>query len=275
MESILINILLMIATAILGGFFGALFPSWLQQRKACKLRNIAMRGLRIFEKYAKEGKTYDVAANDFNNELDIIEKRAVLVALCKLGIPVERPVDRVFDIKNVRFEHKVISKETIELMKGQLNKGNCDTMFFSNIDEYFSSNNRLLAIRAVAKKYVDEDFSKCHCDKEKQQINHPCLATNLFTPGELNVLNVFRFHTCLDTYFDNAGNANLQKMEQLKKEIDLGIWDTYLFWDWESYQNLQNQNNMAVVFTNVIKNNTIQQPTNNIKSDVSTEIPTK
>lgn len=67
-----------------------------------------------------------------------------------------------------------------------------------------------------------------------------------------------------------------KKMEQLKKEIDLGIWDTYLFWDWESYQNMQNQNNMAIAFANVIKNNAMQQqPTTNIENEVGKEIPSK
>ena len=276
MNTILLDFVMLILAALFGGFFGALYPNWFQQRKVGKVRNLAIRALRIFEKYAKDGQTYDLAANDFNNELDIVEKRAVLVALCKLGIPVEKTVDSVFDIKNVRFERKVISKNTIGLMMGQLNKGNCDSMFFSDIDEYFSSNNRLLAVRAVAKKYVDEDLSKCRCDKERMQVTHPDIANNKFTPGELNVLNVFRFRTCLDTYFDEAGNANPQKMEQLKKEIDLGIWDTYLFWDWESYQIMQNQNNMAIAFANVIKNNAMQQqPTTNIENEVGKEIPSK
>lgn len=75
--------------------------------------------------------------------------------------------------------------------------------------------------------------------------------------------------------FDANGKAIPEKMTTLKNEIDLGIWDTYLFWDWESYQNLQNQNNIAVVFANVMKNNTVQQPTINIKGDVSNELPAK
>ena len=126
MNTILLDFVMLILAALFGGFFGALFPNCFQQRKVGKVRNLAIRALRIFEKYAKDGQTYDLAANDFNNELDIVEKRAVLVALCKLGIPVEKTVDSVFDIKNVRFERKVISKNTIGLMMGQLNKGNCD-----------------------------------------------------------------------------------------------------------------------------------------------------
>mgnify|MGYP006945588885 FL=1 len=52
-------------------------------------------------------------------------------------------------------------------------------------------------------------------------------------------------------------------MEELKTEIDLGLWDTYLFWDWEAYQNLQNQNYLAGVIANAMNAN-IQ---NSIKLD--------
>ena len=218
---------------------------------------------------------YDTAASDFNNELNVVEKRAVLVALCKLGIPVVKPVDNVFDIAHIRFEHVVISKDSLFLMTEQINKGNCDTMFFSDVDEYFSSNSRLYATRAVAKKYVDVDLSKSRLNKDTQQIIHPDLATNLFTPGELNILYVFRYHTTLDTYFDGAGNANHSRMQQLKKEIDLGLWDTYLFWDWEAYQSVRNQNNMAVTFANMMQNNFAQQCTTQIDNKDRVEAATQ
>ena len=53
-------------------------------------------------------------------------------------------------------------------------------------------------------------------------------------------------------------------MQQLKKEIDLGLWDTYLFWDWEAYQSVRNQTNMAVTFANMMQNNFAQQCTTQI-----------
>ena len=148
-------------------------------------------------------------------------------------------------------------------------------MFFSDVDEYFSSNSRLYATRAVAKKYVDVDLSKSRLDKDVQQIIHPDLATNLFTPGEFNILYVFRYHTNLDTYFDGAGNANQTRMRQLKKEIDLGLWDTYLFWDWEAYLSIKNQNNMAVAFANVMQNNFAQQCTTQIDNKNRVEAATQ
>lgn len=255
MDPIFSNISITILTAIISGFLGAWFQYWFQNRKVNKVRGIAIKALKIFQGYAKKKQTFDMVASEFNNKIDIVEKRAVLVALCKLGIPVVRPVDDSFHIENVRFEHEEIDKETIELMIGQVNKGNCDDLFFSDVETYFSSNTRLMAVRAVAKKYVDIDFAYCYYDKQKDQIMHTKIATDLFTPGELNILAVFKLRSSWDTFFDLNGKVILEKLYNLKKEIDLGIWDTYLFWDSESYLNIQTQNRMANVITNVVLQN--------------------
>lgn len=255
MDTILIQIAIIIITALVGGFFGAWFQYWFQNRKVTKVRRIAIKALRIFLDYAKKNQTFDMAASEFDNKINIVEKRAVLVALCKLGIPIVKPVDDTFCIDHVRFEKEKIDKETVTLMIEQVNKGNCDELFFSDVEAYFSSNSRLLAVRAVAKKYVDIDFSKCVYDKKQGVINHPKIPTDLFTPGEINVLSVFRMRTCWDIYFDENGNAIPEKMANLKKEIDLGVWDTYLFWDWESYQNIQSQSKMANVFATMMLQN--------------------
>lgn len=239
MVSVSFKIFVILLSAIAGGFLGAWFSYRFQRRKIVKVRRIAIKALEIFLNYAKKRQTYDLAAPEFDNKINIVEKRAILVALCKLGIPVVRPVDEVFCIKHIRFEHEEIDRDTIKLMIEQVDKGNCDELFFSDVEGYFSSNSRLMAVRAVAKKYVDIDFSKCIYDKKNNVINHPKLPSDLFTPGEFNVLSVFRQRTNWDVYFDVTGKAILEKMTTLKKEIDLGIWDSYLFWNWESYQNMQ------------------------------------
>ena len=69
-----IEILIPILAALLGGFFGAWFQNMFLLHKTNKVRNIAIRGLRVFKKYAKDGQTYDTATSDFNNELNIVEK---------------------------------------------------------------------------------------------------------------------------------------------------------------------------------------------------------
>ena len=64
-------------------------------------------------------------------------------------------------------------------------------------------------------------------------------------------------------------------MQQLKKEIDLGLWDTYLFWDWEAHLSVRNQNNMAVTFANMMQNNSAQQCTTQIDNKDREEATTR
>lgn len=100
-----------------------------------------------------------------------MEKRAVLVALCKLGIPVVKPVDNVFDIAHIRFEHVEISKDSLFLMTEQVSKGNCDTIDLSvlqgkkkmPIKGYWS--NYMVHSNATGKFQsikFDEEFEKNH-----------------------------------------------------------------------------------------------------------------
>lgn len=124
MVSILVKIVVIVVSAIAGGFFGAWFSYRFQSRKIVKVRRIAIKALEIFLNYAKKRQTYDLAASEFNNKINIVEKRAILVALCKLGIPIVKPVDDVFCIEHVRFEHEEIYRDTINLMIEQINKGN-------------------------------------------------------------------------------------------------------------------------------------------------------
>lgn len=86
-----LSILVALLSAFLGGYFGAWFQHWFQKRKVHKVRQIAIKALDVFGRYAKQGQSFDMAASEFNNSLDVVEKRAVLVALCKLGIPVVKP----------------------------------------------------------------------------------------------------------------------------------------------------------------------------------------
>lgn len=211
MDPIFSNISITILTAIISGFLGAWFQYWFQNRKVNKVRGIAIKALKIFQGYAKKKQTFDMVASEFNNKIDIVEKRAVLVALCKLGIPVVRPVDDSFHIENVRFEHEEIDKETIELMIGQVNKGNCDDLFFSDVEAYFSSNTRLMAVRAVAKKYVDMDFSKCEWDNENNVLSHSKDSLQLFTPGELNIVSVLEFVLVGEIILIKMENQSLKK----------------------------------------------------------------
>lgn len=95
---IVINVFSALLAAFLGGYFGAWFQHSFQNRNVNKVRKIAIKALDVFSRYAKQGQAFDKEASEFNNSLDVVEKRAILVALCKLGILVVKPINDLFQI---------------------------------------------------------------------------------------------------------------------------------------------------------------------------------
>lgn len=39
-------------------------------------------------------------------------------------------------------------------------------------------------------------------------------------------------------YFKSDGTPDMEKQDKLKQEIDMGLWDNYLLWSNEAYDNL-------------------------------------
>ena len=82
-------ILVPILTAVLGGWVGAFFGSKYRKNEELeekeKIRSIAIKALNIIKSYSK--KSYREAEGEFNKSLSIAEKRTIIVALHKLGIP--------------------------------------------------------------------------------------------------------------------------------------------------------------------------------------------
>ena len=224
---------------------------------------MAVKALNIFKEYAQQKKSYAETASEFNTKLSISEKRAVVVALHKLGVPFETPTKDTFDIKNIRFKDIVIDKDEIVAMIVQIDKGNCDTLFFTDIESYFTTNLRLNAVRNVGKKYVEEVHSKSWVEKEKPNtIVNPVDWYKQFTPGELQTILVLRTQLANTEYFSQNGRADSNKIKDLIREIEIGLWDNYLFYDYESFTNIQAQHNLANVVQNMIMMN--QQQVHNV-----------
>ena len=91
--------LIAISTAIIGGligtYSGARFLNMREESKMKEVRAIAIKALDVLKKYSKQ--SYRNAENDFNTSLSLVEKRTVLVALHKLGIPIGIPSDEEID----------------------------------------------------------------------------------------------------------------------------------------------------------------------------------
>ena len=87
--SIIIYVLVPILTAVLGGWIGAFFGNKYRENRESRekeiVRNIAIKALNILKSYT--GKSYRETEGEFNKSMSIAEKRTVVVALHKLGIP--------------------------------------------------------------------------------------------------------------------------------------------------------------------------------------------
>ena len=92
-----IDITVALASALIGTYFGTFFLAKREENKVKKVRAIAIRALEIIKGYAKYNGTYNKACQELNTKLNIAEKRAVIVALHKVGLPIQTPVNTPFD----------------------------------------------------------------------------------------------------------------------------------------------------------------------------------
>lgn len=245
----MISIIVTLLTTAIGAFVGTLYGSKklyeYQQSGKISTRKTALKAVEILKKYA--GQPYYNAQSDFNTSLSISEKRAVLVALHKLGVPILVPASIAFQISNIQFSDIIISKEELESISSQIEKGNCDYLFYEDVEKHFSSNLRLNTLRELAKRYVNNVMKNSRYENGK--ISNPNnWATTYFTPGEVQAILVFHYRVSDSIYYEDNGNLKSDITDKLITEIEIGLWDNYLFWDYAAHQNVQNQN----ILTNII-----------------------
>lgn len=260
LASRLIPILTAAIGALIGTFGGAWFLYRRQEDKIENVRLIAIKALKIFLEYAKQKKSFVEASSEFNTKINVSEKRAIVVALHKLGVPFEPPTNDILNIKRLNFKDVVIDKDEIKTMISQINKGNCDNHFYTDIESYFTSNLRLNAVRNAGKKYVKEVLANSCIDKSNSNvIINPDDWSKRLTPGELQTILVLRHQLANTDYFLTNGNADLEKIKILIREIEIGLWDNYLFYDYDAFMNIRAQSSLANAVQNIISNN---QPVN-------------
>ena len=253
MNEIIIPIATAIIGALIGTYGGAYFIGRKQEKRMKKVRAIAIKALRVLKKYSKQ--SFRNAENDFNTSLSIVEKRTILVALHKLGIPIGIPSDEVFNIQKIYFIDMVIDKDELDGIILQISKGYCDNLFYIDPDTYFAANYTLFAMRNIAKKYVRDVLSKSKCDENKK-VWYPENWVVSFGVGEYQSLRILHEQLCVDFIYDKDGNAIPEKMEQIIHEIDRGIWDNSLQSNYEIYKNAKSQTEMSNVFQTLVT----QQP---------------
>jgi hypothetical protein len=237
-------IALALFSGFIGTFFGAYFLNWRSERKISGVRKIAIKCLNKIKDYDKSGKTYKNVEDEFNNDITTAEKRAVLVALQKIGVPVKFPFQQPFNIRVITFYPELINSKEVEEMIAQIKTGNCDHLFFSDPDIYFTENNRIKAMRTVAKNCVNNALRQSYVgENESGNLERvlPKVWSDSISGGEMNVLLVFLSKTNNDSYYNADNKADQKKMDSLVKEIELGLWDTYLQWDHDSFRSMNQQ----------------------------------
>ena len=253
MENIIATLLTALVGGLIGTYCGACFLNLREDYKMKKVRAIAIRSLDIIKKYSKQ--SYRNAENDFNTSLSITEKRMIIVALHKLGIPMGIPTNEIFDIKKIYFLDKVIDKEELDSIAFQIEKGYCDKLFYQDPDTYFATNYTIFAMRNAGKKYVKEVLSKMVINPKTKQFKEPISdLSQIFSLGEFKAIQVLREQIRDQMYFDENGQPIKDKLDTLIKDIDLGLWDSYLMWNYEAYQSVKMQIDLGHTIANVSSN---------------------
>lgn len=249
---IMATILSGIIGAFIGTFLGALLLWRFNERKTFKTRKIALRAIELFKKYGKSHGDYSKANEEFNSSLNLVEKRSVLVALDKLGVPFLKSEDGAFNIKRIQLQKVEIDVAELDDMAGQIKEGNCDSFFFEDVDRHFTEGARIVVLRRLAVRWVDEVLSKSSC--QNGTITYPNDWTDKFTWGEKLNIGTFRFNVVSSEYFQENGAPSVDRLKSLVEEISIGLWDSYITWSFDAYQNMQSATNLNVQMMKLAEN---------------------
>ena len=243
--STIVTIISGVIGAFIGTYFGAVFSAKRQEKRLQEVRNMALKAIKIFQDYAHNGKTFDETVDQFNNTMSIAEKRAVIVALHKLGIPVQVLSNEPFSILKVTFDHCVIDKDELDAIANQIKLGHCDNLFHIEPEKYFDENIRQKSLRSVAKRWVKEVFVHSTITQDRKTAIYPEDWGNMFSLGEKQAILVFKERVQSEEFYHPNGTINEKKINELLRDIDCGLWDICLYWDYINYRNAVNTSEMA------------------------------
>lgn len=254
-----------IAGGLIGTYCGAFFINLDTKKKFKDARKIAIRALDIFKKY--KDKKYEDASNEFNASLTRAEKRIILVALYKIGIPISTERMGGTNDYEIMFRCECISINDIIAMKNQINSGKYDHLFFDDPDEFFSKKILTDYKRSIGIKFVNNVFMKSIIIIENgvKKIKYPDGWMNLFSVGEMNIAYIMQEKLRSDSLYEELTRLPKQKSaNDIINEINIGLWDTYLDWVYEAFSNVQSQKVVAdtVAYTIKIQQQCLMQQQN-------------
>ena len=164
----------------------------------------------------------------------------------------EIPSLNIFNIRSINLKNATIDKIEIDAMIQQIEKGHCDNLFFLDVDTYITTNQKILTLRPIAKKFANEVLSK------SKLVNTSIIyADDLFlhfSYGEIQNILVFKERLANQYYYLKNGDIDNKKIIELLKEINIGICDRYISWDYEADQNMKSQIKMFHSLNNTQSN---------------------
>lgn len=253
MDPIVYSLLSGAIGAIIGTFGGTYLIICKQDRAKKATRKMAIKAINLFSKYSKKDGTFNLAEQEFNSTISLAEKRTILVALHKLGIPVIVKPDSDFSIEKVCFDCVKIDRDELIAISNQIEKGLCDHLFYTDPESYFKEGIRLSTLRSLAKRWTTDVLMNSSFNMETNTVYYPHNWFSRYSWGEKLALAVFKVRVSINEYFDSDGKTSKDKVEQLMKEIDRGLWDNCLYWDIEAYQNIQSANNLNNQFSSFLQ----------------------
>lgn len=255
-----ITLLSGVVGAFIGTYFGAVFSARRQEKRLREVRKMALKAINIFRSYAHGGKTYDETADQFNNSMSVSEKRSAIVALHKLGIPVQVLSNESFNISKVTFARQIIDKEELDAISSQIESGYCDTLFHSDPEKYFDDNIRQKSLRTVAKRWVQEVLVNSTLSEDRQIVTYPKDWFNEFSLGERYAICVMKERISTEEYFNSNAQIDKKKIADLLRDIDYGLWDNCLYWDYTNYRSVISATSLNATVEQLIRNSqSIQQ----------------
>ncbi|HHH1368325.1 TPA: hypothetical protein ACPZHQ_002259 [Yersinia enterocolitica] len=223
---------------ILATFIGAWTGAWVIVRRQ-ELKNIYPRELLsgVLNKFLGYP-TYDKAKDEFN-KYSLVEKKAVIVALKNLGVPIVINIaNDTYDIENIKFDEKPVTKEAITKMIDFVNKGLCDDLFFKEIgSNFFNASPKIIFARELAIKFLDALSTQPNTTTINDIMRVASINFNQF-----QVIQVF--WSTVDVFNDD-NTLSGTKIKNAKANVKNGVFDHLFYWDFRAFSNLSSQKNLA------------------------------
>lgn len=224
-------------------FIGTCAGAWViikhQNSKNKYPRELIIEILNVLKKY----KTYKKAEDDFNAR-SIVEKRAVIVALKNLGVPILIDViNDSYDVNHVRFDDIEVDEKAIGKMKDFVEKGLCDNLFFKEIESnFYNASPKIVFARNLALKFINTLASQAG----NATIMHVLGAAKI-NLNQFQIIAVFQ--QTVDVFLDD--NVCKHKIDDAKDNIRNGVFDHLFYWDIRAFNNLNSQKNLADKLVNL------------------------